>query len=283
MIDFQGRSLSFAEIREQLDAIEQRLAKMTRELVHARPDFSLLAHQAEWHVRALAYHGRSLCQHYEEIANGVSVRATALPDRKPNVIIMHAPTFQMLLADFYALVNLARITLDNMRMFLRPVFATNFNQLPKSVSDFIDNSTDCPVYNHLASNPQVGYLCDIRNCIVHFRTFATNDSAIVAEEGMDVQEMGLDDNPWTIPMARARFRWVSDSILAVNFVLPDTIFERTASGDKKLARFTYDKGNNILGISLHFVDLVATSIVESFDLLLKVDKPTFTFERRRTR
>jgi hypothetical protein len=179
--------------------------------------------------------------------------------------------------EFYALVNLARITLDNLRHLLSPLFITKLNQLPKSISDYVKDSTDCPVYQRLAEDKAVEYLSDIRNCIVHYRTFATNDNALAVEEGLEQSE-AIMDQEWFEPMARACFRRVGEGGVSVNVYLPDVVFVR-GPADKRLAHFTYNERYNVLSQSIEFVRLVASAVGQSFVLLVEPGKPTYSYKK----
>lgn len=251
----------------ELDEIDNLISQLARAVADNKPEMALVAHQAEWHVKGMVYHLRDLLAHYQEFASEVSARAAT----GANLLVMYAPSYQKLMFEFYALVNLARISLDNLRLFLSPVFVTPFGGLPKSISDYTKDSTDCPVYQRLAEQTVVGYLSDIRNCIVHFRTFATSDNAVVTEEGVDVPTPN-GASEWTRPMAKASYRRVGENGVSVNILLPDTIFVRDNSGDKRMAQFTYRERYNILSQSMAFVQLVAGSIGEALSLLLEPGK-----------
>jgi hypothetical protein len=181
----------------------------------------------------------------------------------------------------YALLSLARITLDNLRLFLRPLFKTPYTQLPKSVREFIAGKTDCPVYQALAYQPVVEYLCDLRDCLVHYRTFATNDKLVVIGdhvEPRDVSEL-LETNQWFEPMARAYFG-ISGRSIMVNVLLPDVIFKR-AEGQKKLAVFTYNERINLVAQSAEFLRLTVACILLTYSLLIEPGKPTYEFSKQK--
>ena len=188
---------------------------------------------------------------------------------------MHAPVAQTLMFEFYALVNLSRISLDNLRNVLAPTFTTKFGQLPKSISDYSKGTTDCPLYEWLAEQPIVAYLSDLRNCLVHYRSFATSDNALVTQQG----------SPETVPISsdmpelfKAEFRVVGKRTISVNVLLPDAIFE-FKNGTKGLAPFKYDLRINLLSQSREFLRLVAESTKQAIALLLKVRKPIYTFKK----
>jgi hypothetical protein len=274
MTSDQDRSLKkFEDFRTELDEIDKSISYAARALGEGKREIALNVCQAEWHVRGLTHHCRNLVGYYEEIAKGVSERAGS----GANVIVMYAPSVQKMWFEFYALVNLARIALDNLRNLLSPLFISKLNQLPKSISDYIKDTTDCPVYQRLAEDKVLDYLSDIRNCIVHYRTFATNDNTLVVEEGLEQSEV-IENQEWFKPMARACFRRVGESGVSVNFYLPDVVFVR-GPGDKRLAHFTYDEKYNVLSQSIEFVRLVASAVGQSFMLLLEPGKPTYCYKK----
>ncbi|RLI78760.1 hypothetical protein DRP07_10770, partial [Archaeoglobales archaeon] len=239
-----------------------------------KSNLTLKVHQAEWHVRGLTYHCRNLIRHYNVIAQDVSKRASVGAD----VVIMYEPAVQKLMFEFYALVNLARISLDNLRN-LSPVFVTPYNQLPKSITNYKPGSTNCPIYERLAKEPILAYLVDIRNCIVHYRTFATSDNAIATAEGVEELPV-LDEIDFTEGVAKFYFRYTGGKFV-LNIYLPDVIFVRKPSGEKKLAEFTYKKRYNLLSQSMQFVRLVVYSTIEALELLINPGSPTFFYNRVR--
>ena len=267
---------SLPEFRKDLGEIDLRVREGVQVVSKAKPEHSLKLHQADWHIRGLTYHCRNLVESYAEVAEGVGARAAS----GANVIVMHAPAVQRMWFEFYGLVSLARITLDNLRNLLAPVFLTDFGQLPKSISDFLDGGSNCPVYLQLMDQPTVEYMSDIRDCIVHFRTFATNDNAFITETDCEQQEPAPHAviSDWVRPMARGAFRRIDEGRVAVNFYLPDMIFVRQGNS-KKLAEFTYERKINIISQSMEFVRLASVSTYRSFGLLLDPGKPTFTYKK----
>ena len=108
----------------------------------------------------------------------------------------------------------ARITLDNLRIFLRPVFKTNYRQLPKSVRDFVKSKTDCPIYRILAKVYVLEYLCDLRDYVVHYRSFATSENLVIIGDHVDPEQVKalLEENKWFEPTARAYFRRIDSRV-----------------------------------------------------------------------
>ena len=168
-----------ADIEKDMSKLEKLPAKVIQETLKNKPEYSFLIYQAEWHIRGMLYHNQRVFSHYSDFVREVSERA----GQGANIIIMYAPMFQQMLFELYALVNLCRIALDNLRLYLAPVFKTPRNQLPKSVRTLIKGTGDCPVLNLLGQKELFEYLVDLRNCLVHYRSFAIHDNAIVIEEG----------------------------------------------------------------------------------------------------
>ncbi len=119
------------EWRAELAAVFSACYEAARRVGGANTAHNLVAHQAEWHMRGVLHHMQRMLDAYSSFARGVTARAEA--DAKLDVLVMHAPSLKEVLFEFYALVNLSRIALDNLRLFLRPVFRTDFRQLPKSI------------------------------------------------------------------------------------------------------------------------------------------------------
>ena len=268
-----------SEIGSELLEIMADMHAATHALSSSRPDLTVIAHQAQWHMRGAIYHTNALLAAYAEFASGVGARAQI--DVQPAVLVMYAPSLQEVLYNFYALVNLARITLDNLRIYLRPVFTTAFGQLPKSITGFLEGETDCPVYLDLQQRPIVTYLSDLRNCLVHFRSFATGDNAVVVDDHLPREEEKrlMADMAWFDHMAHARFRRTSQGI-SVNVLLPDKIFERTP-GTEKLASFTYNERINLVSQAMAFTRLTAHVLGGVFVLLHDPGKPVYSFRKSR--
>ncbi len=259
----------------QIEEATQGLRELVYKTAALKNVNGLRIYQAEWHVRGVAYHCRNVFRNYKLFASEVGKRAAATSE-PPSTIIMHAPVAQELLFEFYALVNLARISLDNLRNLLQPTFTTQLGQMPKSVSDYSKGTTDCPVYEWLADQPVVSYLSDLRNCLVHYRSFATSDNALVIQEGAPDSLKDYED---MAELFKAEFRVVAKRTISVNVLLPDTIFE-FGNEAKKLAHFTYDLRVNMLSQSREFLLLVSESTKQALALLSKIRKPIYTFKKR---
>jgi len=274
--EVRAQPKSFGKFTSELDKIERDIHKRVIAIEGARPGHRLAVHQAEWHVRGIVYHCRRLAECYQEVAQEAAGRVIG---SNPVVVIMYAPAIQRMWFEFYALVNLARITLDHLRNLLEPLFVTEFRNLPKSISGYLKGGTDCPVYVWLAEQPGVEYLSDMRNCLLHFRSFATGDNAVILREGFDEAQLPRDVvDEWLRPMAKGVFRPVGAKGVSVNFYVPDVIFDRSGKGEK-LAKFTYDKQFNVLSQSVVFVRLVSAAVLMALLFLETKRKACFHYSK----
>jgi hypothetical protein len=266
------------DFEKEIASLSAQANDVVRELTAQKGEHSLRAHQAEWHIRGMVYHCKNVYGFYCAFTKAVSARAGT----GASTLWMYTPDFQSMLFEFYALVNLTKIALDNIRDYLSPLFRTPYNQLPKSVSDFVRGETNCPTYIFLSQQPILGYLIDLRNCLVHYRSFAISDNAIVTEEG--VEQPGLiESDPFFESMARASFRRVDENGISVNVYLPDVIFEKSPSGNKRLARFTYEERWNLLSMALRFCQLGSISLTESIRLLLQNKTPIYDYSKQKAK
>lgn len=266
-----------SEFEKSIAALEKAASGLGHLVAEAHEDRSLAGFQAEWHLRGLIYHLRCCMEHYSTFVGEVSARAST----GASAIVMFAPSYQQMLFELYALVNLAKISLDNLRVYLRPLFVPSSPQLPKSIRDVLAGASDCPVYQGLTSQPLLAYLMDLRNCLVHYRSFATSDNAIVEEESVDGLLEEADRNPFLIAMARAEFRRVGRNGISVNVLLPDRIFEeKTKGGGDRLAQFTYDERWNLISMARGFVEISAGALIATMNLLAEVDEPKFHFSAK---
>lgn len=246
-------------------------------LKHKKLDLDLRSYRAEWNMRGLIYHCRNISEKYTEFCEEVIMRVMADEKTKPAILIMNSNAIQHLMYEFYALVNLTKISFDNLSKLVYPLFTNK--HIPKSISDFKSGTTNCPMYERLANDPITEYLIDLRNCLVHYQTFATNDNAYVIEEGIDDEAVLQIAKNWVSPMAKAMFRYTDENKVVVNIFIPDIIFERSENGDKKLADFTYLNKYNLLGYSMRFARAVMFSTIEAFTYL-RVPKKRFTYKKQ---
>lgn len=241
-------------------------------------DISLKIYQSEWFILGVIHHCKNVINYYGLFSKGVQER---VKNTNANIVIMYSPETQKLLFEFYALINLSRICLDNLRNILSPVFKTKIHQLPKSVRGFISGSTKCPIYEKIKKDPSLLYLIDIRDCVVHYRSLAKNDNALVIEEGIDIKKLenSKDISNWFGSMFKASFRKEKDNKIIVNIFIPDIIFINDSRGNKKLAEFSFNKRINILSQSMQFTRSLACANLESLLLLKRLDYPKYFYEK----
>jgi hypothetical protein len=264
---------AIADIEELVNSSKGR----ARQIASAYPDRAQLAFQAEWHIRGAQYHFHRFYGLYCEFVREVSTRAAL----GVSVIFMYAPQFQQMLFEFYALVNLCRISLDNLRVYLKPLFRGS-NLLPKSIRDVLKGTSTCPIYEALAGSEELEYLMDVRNCLVHYRSFATSDNAIVVEQGLDASTLGIEDKSFFEAMARADFRWVDQKTIAVHVLLPDRIFETDEHGGTRLARFTYTTRRNMMTMAREFAALSIGGLSFALQYLAELKDPEFEFASKKS-
>lgn len=267
------------DLRAEIDALELPTKGLAHKVASAHPERSIFAFQAEWHIRAMLYHLRRVFDHYSLFVHEVSKRAGT----GASVLVMYAPCFQELLFEFYALVNICRISFDNLRLYLRPLFAPGSDQLPKSIRDVVAGKTNCPVYNFLVGQPLLDYLLDIRNCLVHYRSFATSNNAIVVEEGFDAPGEFPADDSFLLAMARAQFRRIGEDGISVNVYVPDEIFGTDAKGNKRLAVFAYSQRWSLFSTARNFAELAVKSLTLVLECLRSVPDSSFEYSAKRRR
>lgn len=277
MTELNRNPRKVSDFERDIADLEESVKNLAHQLAAAHSDRSLLGFQAEWHIRGILYHLRHLLVLHEVFIREVSSRAGT----GAHILVMYAPSFQEMLFEFYALVNLCRISLDNLRIYLAPLFKRNCDQLPNSVRDVLKGSTNCPVYKALSGQEILTYLLDVRNGLVHYRSFATSDNAYVVEEGVDTSDIEGEGNHFFTAMARADFRRIGDDAIAVNVLLPDRIFETDADGSKRLVKFTYNERWSLLSMSLSFAQLAVMSLRSAVQRLTVTSDPIFEFRAKR--
>lgn len=268
------------EFGRPLAEIQDALTEVVRAASRSVPEHRPLIEQAEWNARGVLYHCRRIYDLYHNIVAGVVARTGASPD----VIVMHSPEMQHLLFEFYAFMLLSRITLDELKKYVAPTFATSPANLPNSVTDMQKGWTDCPLYaSYLADQAHLlRYLLDIRDCLVHHRSFATSDNTVAVRT--DVGELGHPESfgPWHEPVTRVTFREVGPDGMAVNILLPDDVFQYDADGHRTrmVGRFTYEEGINLLSQCREFARLTVGAVLTALALLENQRTPLYTWRRR---
>jgi hypothetical protein len=228
--------------------------KIVRRLAEVDPSHEGMILEADWHIQGLIYHARHMVSPYRRVAQEVANRALGNAD----VIIMYSPHMQRLAFEFYAFMNLARITLDQVVRYAKPTFGWGAG-LPNSIKDVLKYETDCPIFIELsgASRASLNYLIDIRDCLIHHQTFATSDNTVAVREGFDDSELDSQLAPmarWPRPPTRAYFRRLGGASVSVNIVLPDRIYHYDALGKQGavVRPFTYSAGINVLSAARDF-------------------------------
>lgn len=228
--------------------------------------------EADWHIRGIEYHYASLLNHYLAFKEKVATMEPAQND----VLVVHSPNYPGILYEFYALVNLARITLERLQNILRPLFIKTAFELPKSVRKLVGTATNCPVYKELGNDPTYSYLIDVRNCLVHYRSFAASRGIICFKEGtVNPLESAMPDFPYVPTMAMAFFGRGKDLGPGINIFLPDQIYATGEEG--KLASFSYEQKLDIGAMSLAFTELSCGAVIYALRELAEDETPRFTY------
>jgi hypothetical protein len=260
----------------ELVELQDVISKVLPDYQKISEDHSLRGIYAEWHLKGLVYHARTIINNYDKISAELLTRLNSLG--KMDIFIMHTPVYQNLMFEFYAFVNLAKISLDNLRYILYPLFITSTNQMPKSISGMESSKTDCSVYERVAKTKEIKYLIDLRNCLVHYRTFATDTNSMVVLEGTDLAEIEKLSNGWTNTMAKGMYRITQADDVVFNIYIPDQIFEET-SGGKKLAHFKYESRINITAETMRFLRQIAFNYLESLALNIHSQEKRYNYNK----
>ena len=230
----------------------------------AAPERALLFQQADWHMHGLIYHLRRMRELYEPATE--SVAGMAAGDPAGNILITTAPEMQQLLFEFYAFMSLARVTADQLLHFAGPCLNIHKDQRPSSINEAINWETDFPVFVDLAGpqRPVLRYLIDIRDCIVHGRTFATSDGVVAVEEGFPEDKVPDMTPAWYRGVVRTYFRRLGGTSVSVNISLPDVIWQYSDKGErgKMLDTFTYGQVN-LLSQSHSFAQMCLLAVLST--------------------
>jgi hypothetical protein len=268
-----------AEFDAELAELTGFREQVVQKLLEVAPEHRLLTNQASWHLLGLNYHLGAIRDLYGRVSHDVGDIAAG--DPTGNIIVCHSPAMQRLMFEFHAFISLARITLDQLVRFARPSFDRK-GDLPRSVNELLTKwETDSPVYERLHSEIDlVRYLIDLRDCLVHQRTFATSDNTVAVEEGYPADKIP-DLGIWgDRPVTRVTFRRLGGTKVAVNVILPDAIYKYRADGAQEgmLSEFTYENGYNLLGQSREFTRLCTISVAEA--LIDSVTDKTYYLKKR---
>lgn len=264
---------------KEIEGIESLVRKSVQKIAQAKLEYYWLAHEAEWHLNGLTYHVRRICQLYNEIA--VKITERAMIAERPGVLIFYSPEMQALLFEFYALVTLSRITLDHITQHtLAPLFKPG--ALPGSVNDFLKGSSDIKLHESLKEESSTRYLIDVRDCMVHHRTFATSDNTVAIADHMNEDAIaGIKEN-WKYPITRTYFRLANEHKLVVNILLPDAFYEYDQAGNRGrlIKDFSYSERRNILRYSMDFIHICGAATIQVLELLEKEKLPQYKCIKR---
>lgn len=261
-------------IIQEITQLEKSYMKFIRSINFEDESHTFRIRQADWYVRGSLYHLKNISEYYKKIGEELSSRVLSILDgtkRPPEAVIMYSPEIQYLYFEFYSLVNLVRISLDNLRNLLSPTFSTSYKNLPKSITRILKGETDCPIYLNLAKNEALEYLIDLRNCIVHYRSFATSDNSFAVLEGT---ELSIELPKW---YARISYRQIDERNIVSNIFLPDQIYIYNANGIKKMPPFTYKKKINLLSVCKEFVMLCMDVTIDSIKLLENINSKVYYY------
>jgi len=272
-----SNSKKIDDFMPNINQMYEALSKMVVKFQNISKEAFLSGAYANWHIKGLIYHTEKLIAEYRAIVEELKKRLETVGEA--DAFIMFTPQINHFMFEFYAFVNLARITLDNLRYILYPLFINESRQLPKTITDLEKGFTNCPVYERIAVNSELQYLIDLRNCIVHYRTFATSDNSIISRDGLDFDFEKHTGNNWTRPMAKAVYRITEKNDVVLNIFLPDKIYDKS-DGNKKLSNFSYNNRINILAESIRFLRYIVFNYMEAFMLNIESQEKRFEYRKK---
>lgn len=262
---------------EELKSLKEVFYKTADNYSKLEEDHRSKVMYAQWHIEGLIYHFEKINENYSIIVASLKTRLETVGEA--DIFVMNTPEIKHLMYEFYAFVNLSKITLDNIRHFLYPLFTNEIRQLPKSISDFKSCTTNCPIFERIGRTEEIQYLIDLRNCLVHYRSFATSHISLIQKEGVEI-----DDDTKEIfdklakSMAKGIYRITESNDIVFNILIPDKIYDR--SDGKRLANFTFDNKINILGESMRFLRHIVFNYLDSFTTVQKnYGKKIYTYKK----
>lgn len=271
-----------SSFRKRIEELEQGSSHMINSIGGDHKKFAV---HAEWHIGGLIYHLKSLLEGYQKYAEEASSRIVSSPaGANETLIVMHSDESQRMMYDLYALVVLLRICLDKLSEYLKPLFLDSSAELPDNFSTLLNGKTNCPVYLRLQSEANLQYLADIRNCLVHNRTFACGKISYVIPEGVrksQIQEIeGIGSVISPLPLkAFYRFKNKSKGEVVINVYLPDRFYKDKEDRRKyELIDFSYELKINLLAQSFIFTEFVVGAIFTSLSLLKQNNEAKYFFK-----
>lgn len=261
---------------KELEEMNETLNDICNEYRNLSKENAIISDYAQWHFRGLVYHTKNIIFQYGKIGDELQKRLNKIEN--PDVIIMYSPHTQNLMFEFYAFINLARISLDNLKHLLYPLFITPIKELPKSITDLGSGKTNCPVYERIAKTEELQYLIDLRNCLVHYKTLAVNDNSVFTKEGVD--ELNLESyKNWTAAMTKGVFRIHDKNKITFDIYLPDKIYDRS-NNNKKLTEFTYNNSFNIVIATMSFIRHILLNYMDAFISNNFSQEKSFIYEKK---
>lgn len=266
-----------ADIFKEIEDVSRRINESVFTLRQKHDGYYSLANEIGWHVRGLTYHYRNLLDKYQIVCAQIAERA--ITSARPGVLIFHSPEMQALLFEFYSIVTLSRIALDHLvQHTMLPLFSSN---LPGSMNTFLKGESDYNLHKTMNEEPEIRYLIDIRDCMVHYRTFAVADNTVALSDSID--ESGLPDINGYLkyPITRTYFRITSDNKLSVNILLPDEIYRYTSEGNRNglVKDFQYTERNNILRKSMDFIMVCGAATIHTLDLISNDERNKYKWKK----
>ncbi|WP_105620063.1 hypothetical protein [Vallitalea okinawensis] len=232
----------------------------------------------EWHLHGLVYHMKNLITYYSDIGEQVRLRINSGEDI-PAIIILNCESGQKLYYEFYSFVNLTKITLDNLSKMVYPLFENK--DLPNSFSKYNAGTTNCPLYEWLSNTDLIYYFIDIRNLLVHFKSFATTDNIVVLKDDL-LDEINNATNDiesykfYTECMLKSYYR-IQDKRLVFNIKIPDSIFE---GAHDKICKFEYYENKNIIAESMKLTRVIFQTVSFIRDYYSSERKPEFKYHKK---
>jgi hypothetical protein len=277
-------SHSCRRLAKRIDEVEAALHVAVGSLGNGNVEEENGARTAAWYVRGQIYHARRLYQHYLELADEASRRVSALlPDNPPDVLVFASPALQELLYEFYAFLGLARISLDELRHLLRPVLVpTQGGSLPKSIKALVRGVTNCPLLLALRNEPMLDHVIDIRDCLVHHKTFASSEPLIVVKDGSEVDLEPILQQGWSRPVTLPSYRLIDDNRIVFNVWLADQIYSYPTPDNRGpiVSPFTYEQRTNLVTQILEYLRFGAYQVIQSVSLLREHKGEPYTWAKK---
>lgn len=277
--DFELNNLNF--LLEEIEGVELKAKKTVSEF-HTNKElikYSKLANEVEWHIKGLAYHYKNMLDHYANVSEKLYDRVNN--NTNVGIVIFHSLEMQSLLFEFYSIVSLARITLDYVTQYtLAPLFKPG--TLPGSVNKFMKGKSNINLHQFLNDQKQVRYLIDLRDCMVHFRTFATGENTMAFADGFDIDQLPNIEEYWKHPVVRTFFRKVDNNTISINLLLPDHIYSYSETGARMslVGSFEYSSRINILRQSLDFIHLCEIYSLSILNALKEKDHQLYEWQKQ---